>query len=316
MRMLLGRLVAAPIMIVGVTAVIYALPRVTRPDLYPPGDPLLGGVLHDLGRIYLHGDLGRACGWKGCPEIWPMWSRGAIMDLWLLGGAMLLGVGAGMAGGTYCAARSRTRAARTLESFASLIYCTPVYVLGLGALLLFNPIFGRLPLPFFFDAEPRWASPLSDPWRWLRTLLVPWLVLGAPLAAMCLRLTLATTREALDEDYVRTAVAKGLSHHDVVRRHAGRASRVATVSLASVATPLLILNVVLVERALSVPGFFRYTWKATGHPKIPEPWGDRVPVDIPMVAALMLWAAVLTIVVSLLLDFVVTRLDPRVRDAV
>jgi|1186.fasta_scaffold17756_2 peptide/nickel transport system permease protein len=315
MQRLLGRIAAAPIIILGITAAIYALPRLTRPELYPPGDPVLGGVLHDVGRIYLHGDLGRACGWKGCPEIWPMWSRGAIMDLWLLGGAMFIGVAAGVAGGMYCAAHPRTRAARALESLSTLVYCTPVYVLGLGLLLLFNPIFGRFPLPFFFDARARWASPFSDPWSWLRTLLVPWLVLGAPLAAMCLRLTLSTTIEALDEDYVRTAVAKGLSHRAVVRRHAGRASRVATASLASVATPLLILNVVLVERALSVPGFFRYTWKATGHPPSPDP-ADKLVPDIPMTAALMLWAAVLTVVVSLLLDFVVARLDPRVRDAV
>jgi peptide/nickel transport system permease protein len=272
-------------------------------------------VIHDVGRIYLHRDLGRACGWKGCPEIGPMWARGAIMDLWLLAGAMLFGVGAGVSGGMFCAAHPRSHVARALEGFASLVYCTPVYVVGLGLLLLFNPIFGRIPLPLFFDATPRWASPFTDPIGWLRTLLVPWIVLGAPLAAMVLRLTVATTIEALDEDYVRTAAAKGLSHRAVIRRHAGRASRVSTASLASVATPLLILNIVLVERVLSVPGFFRYTWKAVGHPPSPDP-ADKLVPDIPMVAALMLWAAVLTIVVSLLLDVLVTQLDPRVRDAV
>src|SRR4051794_41771417 len=112
MQRLLGRIAAAPIIILGITAAIYALPRLTRPELYPPGDPVLGGVLHDVGRIYLHGDLGRACGWKGCPEIWPMWSRGAIIDLWLLGGALLLGVAAGVAGGGGCAAPPRPRSAR------------------------------------------------------------------------------------------------------------------------------------------------------------------------------------------------------------
>lgn len=309
MRTLLGRLAATPIVVLIAAAVIYAIPRAAQPATY--GDEsLVAGVLHDLDRVFLHFDLGRACGWPGCPEIRDMWARGAIMDVWLLAGALAIGVGIGVLGGLWCAARPRSLVARALESVAMLAFCTPVYILGLGVLLLFNPLFGLLPLPGFFDAEPRWASPFTDPWTWLRTLLVPWLVLGAPLGAMCLRLTLATTIEELDEDYVRTAVAKGLPHRRVVSRHAGRASRVTTASFASVAVPLLITNVVLVERVMSVPGFFRYTWKASGHPS----WilDDRLPPDLPMVSAIMLWGAVLIVIVSLLLEFVIVRLDPRV----
>jgi peptide/nickel transport system permease protein len=189
-------------------------------------------------------------------------------------------------------------------------FCTPVFVVGLGLLLLFNPDFGRIPLPGFFDATARWSSPWSDPWGWLRTLLVPWLVLAAPLAAMVLRLTLAMTREALGEDYTRTAMAKGLTPGTVVRRHAGRAAYPPVAALASVAVPLLVLNVVLVERTLSVPGFFTYTWRATGHPATVN---DYPPLpDYQMTAALMLWAAVLTIALSLLLEGAVARLDPRI----
>jgi len=101
------------------------------------------------------------------------------------------------------------------------LFCTPVYVVGLGRLLLFHPDFGRWPLPPFFSAAPVPLSPFSAPWEWLRTLLVPWLVAAAPLAAMCLRLVLGLVREELEADYIRTAYAKGLPHDRVIRRHAG-----------------------------------------------------------------------------------------------
>jgi peptide/nickel transport system permease protein len=289
--------------------VTYAIPRWVHPEMYGNA-PLLGGVVHDLGRIFLHFDLGRACGWPGCPEIRVMWARGAPLDLWLLGGSLVIGVTAGMRGGLWCAQRAGTRSARALEALAMIAYCTPVYVAGFGLLLLFNPDFGSFPVPGLFDAAARWSSPWSDPWGWLRTLLVPWLVLAAPLAAMFLRLTLATTRETLGEDYTRTALAKGLTPHAVVRRHAGRAAYPPVAALASVSVPLLVLNVVLVERLLSVPGFFTYTWKATGHPATINL--DPPLPDYQMTAALMLWAAVLTIAVSLLLEGAVARLDPRI----
>jgi peptide/nickel transport system permease protein len=309
MRLLAARLLSAPLLLLLVAAVTYAIPRWVHPEMYGHA-PLLGGVSHDLGRIFLHFDLGHACGWPGCPQIRVMWARGAPLDLWLLGGALVIGVTAGVRSGLWCAQRPGSPLARALEAFAMLAFCTPVYVVAAVLLLLFNPTFGRFPLPGLFDANPDWSAPWSDPWGWLRTLLVPWIVLAAPLAAMFLRLTLAMTREALDEDYTRTAVAKGLSPTLVVRRHAGRAAYPPAAALASVAMPLLVLNIVLVERTLSVPGFLSYTWRATGHPATVN---DYPPLpDYPMIAALMLWGALLTIALSLLLEGAVARLDPRI----
>jgi ABC-type dipeptide/oligopeptide/nickel transport system permease component len=66
------------------------------------------------------------------------------------------------------------------------------------------------------------------------------------------------------------------------------------------------MNVVLIERVLSVPGFFRYTWKALGHTEPPT-------IDYPMLQAITHWAAVLIIGVGLLSDALVAVLDPRIR---
>jgi peptide/nickel transport system permease protein len=301
------RLAFAPVVVLVVSALTYATPRVLRPDLYDPGESMVAGVVADLRRVFLHLDFGHACNWHGCPPIHQMWTRSAAWDLWLLGGALLIGLGVGVLAGVWCATRPRSLAARLVEGAAMVLYCAPVYVVAMLVLKLFNPTFGMLPLPAFFDAEPRWVSPWGAPWDWFRQLLVPWLVLAAPLAAMCLRLTLAHTIEALDEEFVRTAIGKGLRRRRVVGRHAAPVSFVSTLPFVGTAVPLVVTNLVLVEIAFSVPGFFRYTWKALGHVDPPET------PDFPMLQALTVWSAILIVVLGLLADALLPRIDPRIR---
>jgi peptide/nickel transport system permease protein len=307
MRFVAARLAGAALTFVAVAALTFLIPRGLRPEFYP-GQGVVSGVLHDLERLFFHLDLGRAWLWAGQPEISAMLRRSFAADLWLLTGAMVIGVGGGAAAGLWCASRRRSVAARVLEASAMVVYCTPVYVVGALLLLAFNPNFGSWPFPAFFGGDPVWASPWSNPWDWFRTLLVPWLVLAAPLGAMVLRLTLATTIEALDEDYVRTAYGKGLRMRRVIRRHAAPASYVTTASFVGVSIPLIITNMVLVERVLSVPGFFRFTWRALGNVEVPSIHLR----DYPMIQALTLWGAVLIIVSGLVLDAVLHRLDPRI----
>jgi ABC-type dipeptide/oligopeptide/nickel transport system permease component len=71
---------------------------------------------------------------------------------------------------------------------------------------------------------------------------------------------------------------------------------------------------VLVERTLSVPGFFKYTWRAAGHANPSVAARDPVP-DFGLLCALALWAAVLLIVLGLIADGIVSRIDPRVRSS-
>jgi peptide/nickel transport system permease protein len=304
----LRRLAFAPVVLVVVGAVTYGVPRILRPDLYP-GESFLAGLWHDLDRAFLHLDFGCAGILAGCPSIHDLWVDGMAWDLCLLGGAVVLGAVGGILGGMWCARRPRSLGARALETAAMVAYCAPVFFVGLFVLWLFNPIYGRIPLPAFFDAEPKWVNPWNAPWEWFRQLLVPWIVLAAPLGAMCLRMTLAETREAMDEDFVRTAAAKGVAPARIVRRHAAPLSFAGTFSFVGVSAPLIITNMVLVERTLSVPGFFKYTWRASGHA---NPGRDPVP-DFPTLCALGLWAAVLLIVLGLIADGIVALVDPRVR---
>ena len=289
------------------------MPRILRPDRYP-GEAFVPGLADDLNRVFFHLDFGCAVMLRGCPSIHDLWLDGMWWDLWLLVGGVVFGASGGILAGVWCARRPGSLPARLLETAAMAAYCAPVFFVGLFVLWLFNPIYGLIPLPFFFDAEPRWVQPWTAPWDWFRQLLVPWIVLGAPLGAMCLRLTLSVTREAMDEDFIRTAQAKGVHPHDIVRHHAAPLSFPGTFSFIAVSAPLVITNMVLVERTLSVPGS---SSTRGGRP------GTRIsplqPVtrsrDFALLCALGLWAAVLLIVLGLIADGIVSRLDPRVRSS-
>ena len=288
----------------------YGTMRFLRPEQYP-GQATVADLFSDVDRALLHFDFGRACMFAGCPPIKRLWLDGIWVDLLLLAGGVVFAVAFGVLGGLWCASRRRTRSARALQWSATVIYCAPVYTIGLGLLLLFAPPFGLFQLPYFFDPDS-YASPLENPWDFVRSMLLPWIVVGLPLGAAILRLTLALSVEALGEDYVRTAAAKGLPHTRVVRRHAGPPTYVSVASLISASAPLTIMNMVLVEYVLAVPGFLRHTRRALGQvPNWPPP--KVPPLDIPTLQALALWVAVLIVALGLLADLAIMRLDPRIR---
>ena len=207
----------------------YGTMRALRPEQYP-GQATVPDLFSDVDRALLHLDFGGACMFAGCPSIKRLWLDGIVVDLTLLAGGVAFAVAFGVLGGLWCASRRRTRSARALEGVATVLYCAPVYVVGLGVLLLFAPPFGLVELPYFFDPGS-YAPPLENPWDFVRSMMLPWIVVGAPLGAAILRLTLALAVEALGEDYVRTAAAKGVPHAKVVRRHAGPPTYVSVASL-------------------------------------------------------------------------------------
>jgi peptide/nickel transport system permease protein len=295
--------VLGAIALFAVAVVDYGMIRALRPDL--GGDqPVVAGTLHDLDRIFLHFDFGR-CLKPGCESTAWLWKTTWVADVSLLAGAVVAGVVAGVLGGLVCAAHPRSGPARAIEGLAMIFYSIPPYVLALGSLLLFAPIFGLWPLPWFFDSGS-YRPVTESPWDWFRSLLVPWIVLAAPVGASCLRLTLGMVLEDLDADHVRTARAKGLHRRVVLRRHAAPAAYPVLASFLALSVPALVTNVVLVEWAWGIPGFFKITKRAIGK-------ADPPVIDIPTLQALALWAAALIVVTSVLADVALARLDPRVR---
>jgi peptide/nickel transport system permease protein len=144
--------------------------------------------------------------------------------------------------------------------------------------------------------------PLTEnPLKWLHSLIVPWMVAGAPLAAVCLRMTRASIAEIRDEDFIRTATAKGLSPTAVTARHVVPVALPPVVSLTGAYTPLLIGNVILIEKVFDVPGVYQLIPNA---------------LDVgnyPIIQGLVIVTAVFVVIVNGLVDIVLAALDPRIR---
>jgi peptide/nickel transport system permease protein len=291
----------------------YGLIRLLRPELYTDYAPVQG-VFSDVDHALLHLNFGGACMFTGCPPIKRLWLNGIWADLLLLAGGVASALAFGVLGGLWCASRRGSRSARALEWAAMVLYCAPVYVVGFGLLLLFAPAYGLVEVPYLFDIGS-YAPPLENPWDFVRSMIIPWLVVGAPLGAAILRVTLMLAADTMGEDYVRTAVAKGVPHALVVRRHAGPASYVSVASLLGAFAPLMVTNMVLAEFVFGIPGFFRHLKRALGQAPA---WGISsqagVPIiDIPTLQALAVWASVLIVALGLLADLAIMRLDPRIR---
>jgi peptide/nickel transport system permease protein len=230
---------------------------------------------------------------------------GLPVDVALLVGGMVLGVAIGLATGLASGSRRRSGADRALSIGSALGLSAPVYWFGFIVLTLFAPQSGYLVQIPFVSWYGGYVPFSQDPLRWLQALWVPWLVLATPLAAMCHRMTRASVAEALDEDFIRTARAKGVPEKRVMRRHALRAALPPVVGLVSVSVALMVTNVVLIEPAFRLPGFFRMA-------DIGQFRGDETHVpSLEVVQALVLEAALLIAVTMFLADLVRAKIDPR-----
>jgi peptide/nickel transport system permease protein len=272
----------------------YGMIRVLRPEMYG-GESIVSGTWTDVEYGILH--------FADSPVI----RDGLAPDLYLLFGGVLIAVVLGVAGGIFCAQRPRSRASRAVEALAMFFLCTPGYVIALGLLLLFSNEFGLIRVPWFF-AVHIYVPPQEDPWIFFRSMLVPWIAVGLPVAAQILRLTLALTIDGMGEPFVQTARAKGLPNDTVVRHHAAPASLVTVASLFGASAPMMVTNMVLIEFCWSVPGTFRFMRAALGQ----NLGGTGFP-DIGALQTLAVWAAVLIVLLGILGDLAIVRLDPRLR---
>jgi peptide/nickel transport system permease protein len=277
------------------TACAWALFHLLRPNLFGGDDQTLPQFLD---RAFLHFDFGRSEQGNRRP-VADLIREGLPADVALLSGGLAFGLGAGIVGGIACARRPRGLASRAAQAIALVGMCAPVYVVGLMALLLFGQDIGIV--PFGIGIPLRYVEFGDSPAGWLGALIVPWIVLGLPLAGMCLRLMLGSMTDVGETDYVRAARAKGLTEWRLLRRHVAPAALAPTAMLASSATPLLITNLVLVEQVFSVPGVFRDLTRSFGT------------ADVPLILGMTAVGALLIAVTTFLFDLFLVWLDPRVR---
>jgi peptide/nickel transport system permease protein len=206
--------------------------------------------------------------------------------------ALVIGVPAGIL--------SAVQRNRPLDYIANLVglagLSTPNFWLGIMLILLVSVDLGWLP--------PSGYVPLTEDWRQsLATTIMPAFVLGNAIAAILMRHTRSAMLTALDQDYVRTARAKGLPERTVVLRHAFRNALVPVVTLGALELGTLLSGAVLTEQVFSIPGFGKLVVDAVFNR------------DYPVVQGVVLMTAALFIVLNLLADALYVLINPRLRTA-
>jgi peptide/nickel transport system permease protein len=204
--------------------------------------------------------------------------------------AILLGVTAGI----FAAVYRGTAVDQTLTVLSVFSFSIPNFWLGILLIMVVSVEWGLLP-------PSGYVSPFVDPWQSFRTMLMPAFVLGSGLAAILMRHTRSAMIEALDTDYVRTAMAKGMPRRRIILRHALRNALVPVVTLGALEFGQLLGGSILTEYVFSVPGIGKL---------LVDSVYNR---DYPVVQAVVLCSGAIYITLNLLADLAQAALDPRVR---
>jgi peptide/nickel transport system permease protein len=191
--------------------------------------------------------------------------------------------------------------ARLLHVATALMLSCPPYFLAFLFLIYFADGSGTLfQIPFasgVIDYRPF----SDDPLRFVKAMWVPWLLCALPLAAYVLRITENTLREALQEDFVRTARSKGLTAGRVANWHALPIITPSIAAMTGVNVSTMLINVAVIEYGFGIPGLFRTIQAASLHG------------DVPVLMGLVIEGVLLITIANFLADAVQQMLDPKVR---
>ena len=197
--------------------------------------------------------------------------------------------------GVLSAIRPRSLLDRGSTVFVLIGQSLPVYYIGLLAIYFLAYKYELFPLSGYETFS------LTNPWPWLYHLLLPATVLALQFAAIYVRITRSQMLDTLNEDYVRTARAKGASESRVVVRHALRNASLPIVTMFGLDLGLLLGGAILIEVTFGLQGLGALAVEAAKR------------LDVPTTAGIVLFSAILIVVANIIVDVVCATLDPRIR---
>jgi peptide/nickel transport system permease protein len=140
-----------------------------------------------------------------------------------------------------------------------------------------------------------------DPFEWASHLILPWITLAILYIGFYSRVLRSNMLDAMNEDYVRTARAKGLSERRVMSRHVMRNSLIPTVTLFGLDFGALLGGAILIEAIFSLEGIGQYAYESL------------INTDLPPIMAIVLFGAFFIVLFNALVDIAYAYLDPRIR---
>jgi len=244
-----------------------------------------------MGRL-LQGDLGHSI--RNREPVIENVGRRIKPSLQLAGLAMAISLLVATPIGILSAARRNSAVDRFGTSFALFGICMPNFLIALLLIFVFGVTLRWLPISGYVD-------PMEEPWDGIRSLALPAITLGLALAAVITRTLRSSMLEALSEDYIRTARAKGLSDGAVIRRHALKNALIPVVTVLGLQLGTLIGGAVITEYVFALPGVGRLVVDAV------------FARDYPLVQGVVLLIAVGFILSNLMVDLLYGWIDPRIR---
>lgn len=245
-------------------------------------DPLIvqyGRYLRDA----VSGDLGTSIR-SGQPVLTEIWAR-FPSTLELTVAACITSAVLGITLGVTAAVSKRGSVDAGIMLFALVGISMPTFWSGILLILFFGLKLGWLPIAG--------TGPIA--------LILPTIALAAPAAAVLARVTRSSVLEVVNQDFVRTARAKGLTDRIVVLRHVLRNALVPVITIVGLQFGGLLGGAVIVESVFSRPGLGRYTITAIE---------SR---DFPQIQGIVLFTAAIYVFINLIIDLLYAGIDPRIR---
>ena len=248
----------------------------------------------------LHGDLGRSFVFNEPALKLIIQRMPATLELAFV--ALVFSIFIGIPLGVWAGLKPDSFAGRSIMSGSILGFSLPNFWIGLMLILLFAvelrllPSGGRGPTTSLLGLQVSFLT-----WEGLRHLLLPAFTLALYKAALVVRLARAGTREAVLQDYVRFARAKGVSPRRIVLVHVLKNIMIPIVTVLGLELGSMIAFAVVTETVFAYPGMGKLLIDSIGR------------LDRPVIVAYLMLVVVIFVVINLVVDLVYAALDPRVR---
>jgi peptide/nickel transport system permease protein len=233
-------------------------------------------------------------------EVIPQIADAAPVTLSLVMGAVIIWVIVAIAMGTIAAVMRGTFVDPLLMVIGLIGISMPVFWLGEVVNLITQ---SRLHDELFSWLPPLGYTPFTeDPALWFKHLIFPWLTLSVAYIGLYGRVLRASMVDTQNEDFVRTARAKGIKEQRVMLRHVLRNSMIAFVSLLGLDFGALVAGgALLTEVVFGLPGVGKLTYDSLEN------------LDLPMIMATVMYASFFIVIANAIVDIIYGLLDPRVR---
>ena len=208
--------------------------------------------------------------------------------------AILLSTGIAIPLGVFAASRHRKVADTGIMGFAQLGVAVPNFWFAILLILLFSVKLGWFSAGGFAGWDAGWFPAF-------KSLVLPAVALALPQAAILARVTRSSVLETVQEDYIRTARAKGLSRSQALWRHAVRNALIPVVTILGLQFSFLLAGTIIIENVFYLPGVGRLLFQAIAQR------------DLMVVKNLVLVLAATVVLINFLVDLLYAVLDPRLR---